>query len=453
MASLVPSLGQLVSDATCLFKKLFNDEAPKIAACAPGRVNLIGDHTDYNQGYVLPMALSLVTVVVGSASSGQEAIIVTASELADEPKKVDLSLPNEGFPSFPGLPHWANYLRGIMHHYRALPLPGFRAVVVSSVPLGSGLSSSASLEVAFYTFLQQLRPDDGDKVAKAIACQQAEHTHAGVPCGIMDQLVSVLGMEGHALLIDCRSLESIPVPLSDPGLVFLITNSNVKHSLASSEYALRRGQCEKAASILGKPSLRDATVNDLEDSHSGHGPTMKISDPSMISKWEDFHYSRVSTYSYCSTLFVFPVPAWHCNKLTLYSLSPSQESRAQLDDVTYRRASHVIGEICRTLKAAESFKNGSFQEFGKIMVESHNSLRDLYEVSCKDLDDLVCAAMEVEGVFGSRMTGGGFGGCTITLLKADAIHRTIQNIQERYSGTPTFYIATPSEGARVLNLS
>ncbi|XP_061666203.1 galactokinase isoform X8 [Syngnathoides biaculeatus] len=393
MASLVPSLGQLVSDATCLFKKLFNDEAPKIAACAPGRVNLIGDHTDYNQGYVLPMALSLVTVVVGSASSGQEAIIVTASELADEPKKVDLSLPNEGFPSFPGLPHWANYLRGIMHHYRALPLPGFRAVVVSSVPLGSGLSSSASLEVAFYTFLQQLRPDDGDKVAKAIACQQAEHTHAGVPCGIMDQLVSVLGMEGHALLIDCRSLESIPVPLSDPGLVFLITNSNVKHSLASSEYALRRGQCEKAASILGKPSLRDATVNDLE------------------------------------------------------------ESRAQLDDVTYRRASHVIGEICRTLKAAESFKNGSFQEFGKIMVESHNSLRDLYEVSCKDLDDLVCAAMEVEGVFGSRMTGGGFGGCTITLLKADAIHRTIQNIQERYSGTPTFYIATPSEGARVLNLS
>ncbi|XP_061666206.1 galactokinase isoform X11 [Syngnathoides biaculeatus] len=353
-----------------------------------------------------------------------------------------------------GQPYWGPHgLQPGIRTSNALPLPGFRAVVVSSVPLGSGLSSSASLEVAFYTFLQQLRPDDGDKVAKAIACQQAEHTHAGVPCGIMDQLVSVLGMEGHALLIDCRSLESIPVPLSDPGLVFLITNSNVKHSLASSEYALRRGQCEKAASILGKPSLRDATVNDLEDSHSGHGPTMKISDPSMISKWEDFHYSRVSTYSYCSTLFVFPVPAWHCNKLTLYSLSPSQESRAQLDDVTYRRASHVIGEICRTLKAAESFKNGSFQEFGKIMVESHNSLRDLYEVSCKDLDDLVCAAMEVEGVFGSRMTGGGFGGCTITLLKADAIHRTIQNIQERYSGTPTFYIATPSEGARVLNLS
>ncbi|XP_061519953.1 galactokinase [Phycodurus eques] len=395
MASPVPSLGQLVSDAICLFKKNFGDEAPKIAACAPGRVNLIGEHTDYNQGYVLPMALSLVTVVVGSASSGQEATIVTASEEADEPRKVDLTLPVEGFPLSPGLPHWANYVKGVMDHYRACPLPGFRAVVVSSVPLGSGLSSSASLEVAFYTFLQQLRPDDGDNLSKAIACQQAEHTHAGVPCGIMDQLVSVLGMEGHALLIDCRSLESIPVPLTDAGLVFLITNSNVKHSLASSEYALRRAQCEKAASILRKPSLRDATMNDLE----------------------------------------------------------AQESRAQLDDVTYRRACHVIGEICRTLKAAESLKRGAYQEFGKLMVESHNSLRDLYEVSCKDLDDLVCAAMEVEGVFGSRMTGGGFGGCTITLLKDHAIDRTIQNIQERYSGTPTFYVATPSEGARALKLS
>ncbi|XP_077407681.1 galactokinase isoform X2 [Vanacampus margaritifer] len=326
MATPVSSLNQLVSQATGLFKQMFGDEA-KIAACAPGRVNLIGEHTDYNEGYVLPMALHLVTVVVGSAaSSGHLATIVTASEHADEPRRVDLRLPNEGFsqspgmpdegfPLSPGLPYWANYVRGVIHHYRAHPLPGFRAVVVSSVPLGAGLSSSASLEVAFYTFLQQLKPDDGHKIPKAIACQQAEHTHAGVPCGIMDQLVSVLGMEGHALLIDCRSLESIPIPLTDPGLVFLITNSNVKHSLASSQYALRRAQCENAASILGKPSLRDATMNDLE------------------------------------------------------------ESRDHLDDVTYRRACHVIGEINRTVKAAESLKKGAYQEFGKIMVESHNSLR------------------------------------------------------------------------------
>ncbi|XP_051912430.1 galactokinase-like isoform X1 [Hippocampus zosterae] len=404
MATPLPSLDQLVSEATSLFKRIFDDEAPQFAACAPGRVNLIGEHTDYNQGYVLPMALPLVTVVVGSASSDPEATIVTASEHADEPRRVDLrlpkgtfslspGLPSEGLPLSPGLPHWANYVRGVIHHYRAHPLPGFKAVVVSSVTLGAGLSSSASLEVAFYTFLQQLKPDDGDKVSKAIACQQAEHTHAGVPCGIMDQLVSVLGMEGHALLIDCRSLESTPVQLTVPDLVFLITNSNVKHSLASSNYALRRAQCEKAASIFGKPSLRDVTMNDLED------------------------------------------------------------ARDQLDDVIYRRAFHVIGEIQRTVRGAEYLKTGAYQEFGKVMVESHNSLRDLYEVSCKELDDLVSVAMEVEGVFGSRMTGGGFGGCTITLLKAQVVDRVIHHIQEQYSGTPTFYVATPSEGARVLQLS
>ncbi|XP_057682620.1 galactokinase isoform X2 [Corythoichthys intestinalis] len=327
MASLVKSVDQLVSKATCLFKEIFDGEAPKIAACAPGRVNLIGEHTDYNLGYVLPMALPLVTVVVGSVASGREATVVTVSENADEPRRVDLSLPKEGFPPSelasegcplaPGLPHWANYVRGVIHHFRAHPLPGFRAVVVSSVPLGAGLSSSASLEVAFYTFLQQLRPDDGNKISKAIACQQAEHTHAGVPCGIMDQLVSVLGIESHALLIDCRSLESTLVPLTDPGLVFLISNSNVKHSLASSKYALRRAECEKAAMVIGKPSLRDATMKDLEG------------------------------------------------------------SRDQLDDVTYRRACHVIGEIQRTVKAADSLKRGDYQQFGKAMVESHNSLRGL----------------------------------------------------------------------------
>ncbi|XP_061764597.1 galactokinase [Nerophis ophidion] len=393
MASQIPSLVELVSEASSLYKQTFPGETPQIAACAPGRVNLIGEHTDYNQGYVLPMALPLVTVVVGSPSPGDDAIIVTATGHADEPRRVNFRLPNKGSTLSPGAPNWANYVKGVIHHYRAQPLPGFNAVVVSSVPLGGGLSSSASLEVAFYTFLQQLRPDDGDKILKAVACQQAEHTHAGVPCGIMDQFVSVLGKEGHALLIDCRSLETIPVPLADPELVILITNSNVKHSLASSEYAVRHRQCEKAASILGKDSLRDATLKDLEG------------------------------------------------------------FRDKLDDVIYRRARHVIEENHRTVKAAEFLKRGAYHEFGQLMLESHNSLRDLYEVSCKDLDGLVSAAMEVNGVFGSRMTGGGFGGCTVTLLKAHVIDRTIQHIQMRYHGTPTFFVTTPSEGARDLQLS
>ncbi|XP_034049758.1 galactokinase [Thalassophryne amazonica] len=393
MANPVPGVPELVADARRVFEQLSGGEAPQAAVCAPGRVNLIGEHTDYNQGFVLPVALPLVTVVVGSQTSGQDVTMVTVAKDADAPKRVDFSLSGDGSPLSPGSPSWANYVKGVIQHYRAPPVPGFRAVIASSVPLGGGLSSSASLEVAFYTFLQQLKPDDDDKVAKAVACQQAEHTHAGVPCGIMDQFVSVLGREAHALLIDCRSLQATPIPLADANVVILITNSNVRHSLTGSEYPMRRRQCEEAATILGKPSLRDATMKELE------------------------------------------------------------EMRDQLDDVTYRRACHVIQEIKRTVQGAEALKRGAYKEFGKLMVESHNSLRDLYEVSCRELEELVTAALEVDGVFGSRMTGGGFGGCTVTLLQAHAIDKTILHIQERYSGTPTFYVTTPSEGARALRLS
>ncbi|XP_068162160.1 galactokinase isoform X2 [Antennarius striatus] len=377
MDSSFPTVSELVAEARRLYGEEFGGEAPRVAACAPGRVNLIGEHTDYNQGLVLPMALPLVTVVVGSQTSGQDVTVVTTTKDADEPRRVNFSLPSDGSPLAPGSPKWANYVKGVIQHHRAPPVPGFKAVISSSVPLGGGLSSSASLEVGVYTFLQQLKQDDGDKVSKALACQQAEHTHAGVPCGIMDQFVSVLGREGHALLIDCRSLEATPVPLTDPNLVILITNSNVKHSLTGSEYPTRRRQCEEAASILGKESLRDATMKDLE------------------------------------------------------------EARARLDDVTYNRARHVIEEIERTVHAAEALKRGAYQEFGQLMVESHNSLRDLYEVSCRELDELVSAAMEVEGVFGSRMTGGGFGGCTVTLLQASATDRAILHIQSPAGHTHT----------------
>lgn len=330
--------------------------------------------------------------MVGSSTSGNSCSVVTVAESADEPKRVDFNLPTDNKPLKGGQPAWANYVKGVVQHYTVKPLPAFKAVIASSVPLGGGLSSSASLEVAVYTFLQQLCPDAGNQIEKALACQKAEHTHAGVPCGIMDQFISVLGKEGHALLIDCRSLEATAVPLADSGLVILITNSNVRHELTGSEYPSRRKQCEEAAVIMGKSSLRDATLQDLED------------------------------------------------------------AKDRLDSVTYRRVCHVIEETERTAKAAEALKSGAYQEFGKLMVESHNSLRDLYEVSCPELDILVTAAMEVDGVFGSRMTGGGFGGCTVTLLQSDATEKTINHIKERYSGSPTFYITTPSDGARVLSL-
>nr|XP_054592351.1 galactokinase [Nothobranchius furzeri] len=391
MAAQVSEVSALLAAARGRYRHLFGGE-PQAACCAPGRVNLIGEHTDYNQGFVLPMALPLVTVVVGSQTPGRDVTIVTTED-AEETQRVDFSLPSDGSALPPGTPPWANYVKGVLQHYRAAPVPGFRAVVASSVPLGGGLSSSASLEVAVYTFLQQLKPDDGDNLSKALACQQAEHTHAGVPCGIMDQFVSVFGREGHALLIDCRSLEATLVPMADPDLVVLVTNSNVKHSLTGSEYPMRRKQCEEAAAAMKKDSLRDVTLQDLE------------------------------------------------------------EAKVRMDDITYRRARHVIEEIKRTVQAAEALKDGAYSRFGKLMVDSHYSLRDLYEVSCSELDELVSLALEVDGVYGSRMTGGGFGGCTVTLLQAKAVDKAILHIQEKYRGAPTFYITTPSEGARALTLA
>ncbi|XP_057237401.1 galactokinase [Malurus melanocephalus] len=366
--------------------------AAVLAAWAPGRVNLIGEHTDYNGGFVLPMALHLGTVLVGSPTQDGTITIVTTSAQADEPRRVQFPAPRPGSPLSPGLPCWANYVKGAIQHYRGGPVPGFSAVIASDIPLGGGLSSSAALEVATYTFLQQLCPDDGDLVAKALACQKAEHTFAGMPCGIMDQFISVMGKEGHALLIDCRSLETVLVPLTDASLAVLITNSNVRHTLTGSEYPTRRRQCEEAAAALGKASLRDATLAELEG------------------------------------------------------------ARGRLGDEVFRRARHVIGETARTAQAAQALQHRDYRMFGRLMVESHNSLRDDYEVSCPELDELVAAALEVDGVYGSRMTGGGFGGCTVTLLEAGAAERAQKHIQEKYSGTATFYLTKPSAGAKALPL-
>ncbi|XP_029456356.1 galactokinase isoform X2 [Rhinatrema bivittatum] len=334
----------------------------------------------------------MLTIMVGSPVSNGAISIVTTAKEADSPKRIELAVPTGDHPLRPGEPRWANYVKGVIQHYRAGPLPGFNAVISSNVPLGGGLSSSASLEVATYTFLQQLCPDDGDLIAKALACQKAEHTFAGMPCGIMDQFISVMGKEGHALLIDCRSLEANLVPLTDPNLVVLVTNSNVRHTLTGSEYPTRRRQCEEAAKALGKASLREASMADLD------------------------------------------------------------AAKALLTEEVYRRARHVIGEIARTVRAAEALKAGSYKEFGRLMVESHNSLRDDYEVSCPELDELVVAATAVSGVYGSRMTGGGFGGCTVTLLEEGAVDRAIQHIKEKYKGSPTFYITKPGGGAAVQQL-
>jgi galactokinase len=323
---------------------------------------------------------------------------LTTAENADEPWYVEFALPTQPNMSLlPSTPTWANYVKGVIAHFPLKDvLPSFDAVIVSSVPLGGGLSSSASLEVSTFSLLEALVHDTGrpavDLMEKARCCQLAEHTHAGMPCGIMDQFVSTMGKAGHAVLIDCRSLEGRLVPLSDPNIVILITNSNVRHELSASEYPLRRRQCEQAAAILGFDKLRDVSLAQLED------------------------------------------------------------AKSHLDETVYHRARHVITENQRCEDAARALESGDYSTFGQLMTQSHNSLRDDYAVSCTELDELVALANQVDGVYGSRMTGGGFGGCTVTLVRAGAVNNVIEHIKAFYSGLPQFYVCQPADGARQLEL-
>ncbi|XP_072169376.1 galactokinase-like [Diadema setosum] len=387
----VATIAELLSKASSVFEEKFG-EVPAVAGCAPGRVNLIGEHTDYNDGFVFPMALPQVTILVGRKTSSGICRVMTTSDAADEPKLTEFPLPTSEKPLMPGLPKWANYVKGVVQNFKG-SLCSFDAVVVTSVPLGGGVSSSASLEVATYTFLEELTGCKAtDLKQKALACQKAEHDFPKMPCGIMDQFISVMAQEGNALLLDCRTMEATQIPLNDPNIVILVTNSNVKHELTGSEYPTRRRQCEEAAACLGKKSLRDTTFEEL----LAHKDSM--------------------------------------------------------EPVVFKRARHVIGEIKRTVEGAAALQKGDYDLFGKLMLESHKSLSDDYEVSCAELDELVEAAMTVDGVYGSRMTGGGFGGCTVTLVKKEAVTRAVGTMQEKYNGNASFYLSVASDGARGLKL-
>eukprot|EP01112_Ceratiomyxa_fruticulosa_P011260 TRINITY_DN3043_c0_g2_i1.p1 TRINITY_DN3043_c0_g2~~TRINITY_DN3043_c0_g2_i1.p1 ORF type:complete len:395 (-),score=62.29 TRINITY_DN3043_c0_g2_i1:94-1278(-) len=386
----------LVQRATDLFRKQFGP-APSVGVTAPGRVNLIGEHTDYNDGFVMPLALETkVCVVVGSKNDHKLVRIVTESFS---------SSPYTEFPSNKAgvlsskEPKWANYVKGVLlQFFEDKDFDGFDIAIATDVPLGGGLSSSASLEVATFTFLEKLTGTTLDKKLKALKCQAAEHW-VGVPCGVMDQFISVMGTKGNVLLLDCRTQEETHVPLSDPSVVLLVTNSNVKHELTGGEYSTRRDQCYAAVDAVKK---RHPGVKALRD----------------------------------------------VNQAQL------KEIESEVPPVVLARARHVIGEDARTLQAVEALKKGDYEIVGKLMVESHNSLRDDYEVSCAELDILVKLALEVPGVFGSRMTGGGFGGCTVTLLKAEALDNLIQHLHKEYKHKtgiePTTFPTTAGQGARVL---
>ena len=269
--------------------------------------------------------------------------------------------------------------------------------MMSTVPLGGGLSSSAALEVCTATLMEAATGKAIDPVEKALLAQKAEHEFAGVPCGIMDQFISALGREGNLLLLDCRTRQTELVPMSDPSVELLIVNTNVKHELGSGEYAKRRAECEAAARILGVASLRDATAQALE--------------------------------SY----------------------------RGKMDGVVFRRARHVIGEIERTVQAAEGIRASNWIAVGQLMYASHASLRDDYEVSCKELDAVVEIAESIGvagGVYGCRMTGGGFGGCAVALVKAGSVAAITQKIAADYPKKTgleaTIFASRPAAGATII---
>ncbi len=359
---------------------------------APGRVNLIGEHTDYNDGFVMPAAIGFYTRV--AIAPRQDRKLVVDSENYSEQMEFDLDhLPAKRSG------YWSDYVIGVVQMLArsGRKLVGANLLVNGDVPQGAGLSSSASIEVAVgYALLDLAGPAGAtiDRAKLALLCQQAENEFVGARCGIMDQFISSHGKRDHALLLDCRSLEYRLLPLRDD-VALAICNTMVKHSIAAGEYNQRRAECEAGVRALSQylpnaRALRDVTLDDLEV----HG--------------------------------------------------------RDLPDVVRRRCRHVIGENARVLQAAAALEHGDLQAFGKLMLESHRSLRDDYEVSCAELDWMVELGAHAEGVYGIRMTGGGFGGCTIALVQAGSVEtfkRTMQAGYERKTGSkPEIYVCSAADG-------
>ena len=384
-------LSELAQTTAAQFKKRSGTAARWIAA-APGRVNLIGEHTDYNDGFVFPMALERYTVIA-AAPNGTAQINLT-SGTAKGTAVIDLHKPLKR-----GEPAWANYVKGVIVGFQRLgaKIPGFNAHIESTVPLGGGVSSSAALEVATATLLEAITGKKLTQVQKGLLAQKAEHEFALMPCGIMDQFISVMGKADHVLLLDCQSRKTQLVPMKSKDVAILVINTNVKHELTGSEYPDRRRQCEEAAKALGVKSLRSATLADV-------------------------------------------------------NAAPSK-----LTNLQFRRARHVVTEIGRTTGAAAAFANGDWETAGKLMYASHGSLRGDYEVSCPELDEVVAIAHAIGlkgGVYGCRMTGGGFGGCCVALVKASKVKAIAAKIAKAYKAktklTPTLFVSRPGQGATLI---
>lgn len=380
--------------ATETFEKVFGC-APQWGARVPGRVNVIGEHIDYNDGTVLPAAINRYLTVLAAPSEGSDELLVK-SDLFPEGARLNLA----DIPSAQDLePRWMRYVLGVVAGYQRLGVyvPGMQVWVESTIPVGSGLSSSAALEVAFATLFESASGKSLAPKQKALLCQRAEQEFAGVPCGIMDQFACVLSQKDHFLDIDCRTLEVAHIPFSDPGVTLLIANTGVSHDLATSEYAKRKRDCELALRRLGRTSWRAVTA-DILASASG-----------------------------------------------------------LLEESLYRRARHVVTEIERAQTAVDAVRERSWEELGELMDASHQSLAEDYEVSCAELDHMVATGREIGlagGVYGGRMTGGGFGGSTVWLIRTEAaetiMNRMDEGFEKRTGHVAELFVTRPMRGAQTL---
>ena len=357
---------------------------------APGRVNLIGEHTDYNDGFVMPAAIDFYTWA--TVTPREDRKLQIRSENFDEEVEIDLDDPNIARRE-----HWSDYPVGVavILEREGYRLRGARLEIRGDVPIGSGLSSSAAIEVATASALTAISGLQIDKRELALLCRRAENEFVGARVGIMDQFVSLFGEAQKALLLDCRTLDFELLPLPD-NVRLIICNTMVKHALASSAYNERREQCEAGVKVLARDfpnvtALRDVTLEQLE------------------------------------------------------------QVRSELPGVVYRRCRHVIAENARVLAAAEALEKGDLDQFGRLMAESHRSLRDDYEVSSTELDLMVEFARRVEGVYGARMTGGGFGGSTVNLVAVERVEEFQESVARWYEEAmrirPEIYVCNAANGA------
>ncbi|AJJ03171.1 galactokinase [Yersinia pseudotuberculosis] len=371
-----------------IFRQQFDRESD-ITIKAPGRVNLIGEHTDYNDGFVLPCAINYETVI-SCGKRGDRQIRVIAADYENQQDIFSLDAPIVPHPEY----RWADYVRGVVKHLqmRNADFGGADLVICGNVPQGAGLSSSASLEVAVGQALQSLYQLPLSGVELALNGQEAENQFVGCNCGIMDQLISALGKKDHALLIDCRTLETRAVPMPE-NMAVVIINSNIQRGLVDSEYNTRRQQCEAAARFFGVKALRDV-------------------EPSLFFSIQD-----------------------------------------ELDPVVAKRARHVISENARTLAASDALAAGNLKLMGQLMQESHISMRDDFEITVPPIDRLVEIVKSVIGDQGGvRMTGGGFGGCIVALMPLELVEQVRTTVAQEYpahSGgkKETFYVCQASQGA------